>query len=155
GGESPIRARGGDVVSLRRVAVPLPAFPRQEHLFFTNGDRVPGKVLDLRDERLRFQADVGGGCEFSLPLPTLYGIWCTAPARTDDVELLERRLATEKRTRDTVLLRNGDVVEGTLVSLTEAAVHVEADGKEVELDRGKVAVIACNTELSRTPRPRG
>src|SRR5262249_32144799 len=92
--------------------------------------------------------------EFTVPLTALSVLWFAAPDQADDIEMLQRRLATEKRSRDVVLLRNGDVVEGTLASLTEAVVQVEADGKEVELDRTKVAVIACNTELGRTPRPR-
>jgi hypothetical protein len=157
GGETALRARGGDVVALRRVAAALPAFPRhdQQQVLFTNGDRVPGKVLGLRDEQLRFQADIGAGRELTVPLSAVSVLWFAAPGQTDDVEALQRRLATEKRTQDSVLLRNGDVVEGTLVSLNEGAVQVEADGKQVDLDRTKVAVIACNTELSRTPRPRG
>src|SRR5436190_263876 len=57
-GEKPIQAEGSDVVSLRRAGQPMPAWPTDEHLLFANGDRLSGRPLELRSERLRFQAAI-------------------------------------------------------------------------------------------------
>ena len=48
------------------------------------------------------------------------------------------------------------MIEGILTALDrKAALRIEVDKKEVEVDFPKVAAIALNTELSRRPRPEG
>jgi hypothetical protein len=155
GGTKPVRATGGEVISLRRVGLPPPAYPTGEQVLFVNGDRVPGAIERLGNERLRLHSDLGTPADLTIPLAALSVLWFAAPEGGGDAEALRHRLAAERRTRDRVLLRNGDVVEGTLAALDAARVRLDADGKDLELERGKVAVVALNTDLPRSLRPRG
>jgi hypothetical protein len=155
GGAKPVRAVGDEVISLRRGGLPTPAYPTGEQVLFVNGDRVPGTVERLGNERLRLRADLGAPAELTVPLAALSVLWLADPEGSDDAEALRHRLAAERRARDRVLLRNGDVVEGTLLALDGSRLRLDAEGNEMELERGKVAVVALNTELPRSLRPRG
>jgi hypothetical protein len=156
---------GADVIALRRAQALLPAVPREQHIRFANGDCLPGNVLQVDGERLRFRprfqtrAPLETGRELTIPLSLLSVLWFAVPERVEDAEILRRRLLTERRRRDRVLLRNGDLVEGTLSSLDEKAlrIEVEANGKrsDVRIARDRVAVVALNTELTRASRPKG
>ncbi len=144
------RAEGTDVVALRRDGLALPPGPDGEHVVFANGDRLPGAVGDLDGERLHFRL---GKEALSLPLSALAVVWLAAPDGAEPDRLL-RRLATESRTRDRVLLRNGDAVEGVLTGLDARALRLEVNRKELTVERAKVAVVALNTELSTTLKPK-
>jgi hypothetical protein len=147
---------GSEVVALRRSKAVLPAFPREGQVMLANGDRIPGTVLQIAGERLRLQAEIGKGQELSLPLTALAVVWFAAPDNVDSAPALIRRLATERRRRDVLLLRNGDTIEGVLADLNEKQARLEGvQGKETRVDRDKVAAIALNTALARLPRPRG
>jgi hypothetical protein len=144
------RAEGTDVVALRRDGVPLPPMPAGEHVVFANGDRVPGRVGGLDGERLQLRF---GKEALSLPLSALSVIWLAAPDGAEPDRLL-RRLAAESRTRDVVLLRNGDSVEGIVTGFDARAVRLEVNRKELSVERGKVAAVALNTELTTTLKPK-
>jgi hypothetical protein len=150
------QADGGDVVALRRDDTPPPDFPGGEQLLFVNGDRVAGHAISLEGERLQARLPVlGGDRPAALPLSALSVIWLGTPDGTDDPALLRRRLATGRRARDTVLLRNGDVLEGVLSGLDEKAVQVDVDRKPVSVARAKAAAVALSTDLATPLRPRG
>ncbi len=153
GGPKPVQLPGPQFVSVRRADAPLPPHPLGEHLVLIGGDRVTGTVLGLRDERLRFR--LTGGQEAVVPLTRVAILWLAAPEREDDAELFLRRLAAQRRTRDVVLLRNGDAVEGTLNELDAKGLRVDAQGKDVRVERGKVAAVALNSELSQPVRSKG
>jgi hypothetical protein len=160
GGSRPLEAKGTDVVSLRRARAPLPAPPREEFVLFANGDRVAGEVQQLTGERLRFGIRFRSRPEpdqdLTLPLTALSVLWFGSPDGVDDAEALLRRLAAQRRRRDAVHLRNGDVVEGTLTALDRDSVRLQDENhNEVKLERERVALIALNTELQRSLRPRG
>lgn len=155
-GDKPIRAEGTDVVSLRRAGQPMPAWPADEHLQFANGDRLSGKPLELRSERLRFQAAIGKGQQMTIPLTAIAVIWLALPDGAADKETVLRPWQNARRTRDVVILRNRDQVEGTLSDLDDQTVRLRgADRKEIRLERGKVAAIILSNDLSRSLRPRG
>src|SRR5262249_53481901 len=67
GGATPRRVAGSEILTLRRAATPRPAFPAGEQVIFANGDRLPGRVVKLAGERLRFRADIGTDQELLLP----------------------------------------------------------------------------------------
>ncbi len=156
GGEKAARFKGAEVVALRRVGARLPPPPRESQVFFSNGDRLSGKILGLVGQRLRLQAQIGTAQEMAVPLTAVSVLWLTAPDATEDLVLVQRRLAAETRTRDRVLLRNGDAVEGTLTGLDDKRLRIETSSRqEMPVDLGKVAAVALNTELVRSLRPKG
>src|SRR5262249_10336659 len=128
GGEKPVSVAAGDLVSLRRPDAPLPALPSHEQLVFFNGDRIPGRVVKLADDRVLFQPppDLGADKEVAVPVSALSVLWLAAPEGADHPDQVRRRLATGKRSRDAVRLRNDDVLEGIVTALDGANVSVEA-----------------------------
>jgi hypothetical protein len=148
---------GDDVVALRRSDLAMPAFPGGDQLLFANGDRLVAHVVALNGERLevRLPPDLGGDRPVTLPLSAVSVVWLAVPDDTDDPAALRRRLATGRRSRDRVLLRNGDVLEGVFDGMDEKAVQVEVEQKPVSVARGKVAAVALSTELAENLKPRG
>jgi hypothetical protein len=155
GADGPLVA-GADVLGVRRLNRPRPPFPSDRHLILANGDRIPAEGVRLEGERLYFRhPDLAGGKDSELPLPALAVLWLNAPDNADDPEKVRRRLATESRARDTVLLRNGDAIEGVLLALDEKKVEVEVEKKPVKADLPQVAAVALGTELANSLRPAG
>jgi NPCBM/NEW2 domain len=157
GGDKPATVAAGDLVCLRRPDVPLPPLPSQEQLVFFNGDRVPGHLLKLADERVTFQppAELGADKEVSVPVAALSLLWLATPEGADHPDQVRRRLAGGKRARDTVVLRNNDAVEGIVTALDADNVSVEVEKKQVSVARERVAAIAFSTDLATPLRPKG
>lgn len=142
------RLAAGDWLSLRRADVPLPDFPTDEHLVLANGDRVPATGLRLDDEKLYFRHDaLAGGKETSLPLSAVALVWRLPPQGVVSAEKLRHRLLRAKRSKDVVLLRNGDTVEGTLQTIKSGQVALEINKKTVPVLWEQVSAIALSTEL--------
>ncbi len=155
-GKEPVKIDAGQLIGLRRKGVPLPGPPEAEHVVLVNGDQIPGVVVQIVGERLRFQAQIGAGRELSLPLENLTLLWITGPEGAGDSATLRRRLVAERRRRDVLLLRNGDRIQGTLTSLNGDTIRFEGDNhKEIQVERAKLAALAFNTELARPLRPAG
>jgi NPCBM/NEW2 domain len=155
GGSSLHSFPGRDIVSLRRQNVLLPPMPHTEHVILANGDRIPGKLLKITQEQAQFQSQLDDTREMTLPLSAVSVIWSSAPEGVDDADLLLRRLATDNRRSDMLWLRNGDRIEGSLLGVDEKEARIRpAAGKEIKLQRDKLAVVAFNTELARAPRAR-
>jgi hypothetical protein len=147
---------GANVISVRRLAVPLPPFPTENHLLLANGDRLPFRALRLSEEKFYLRHPLlGDGQEVSVPLTAVVVLWRSAPDRSVDVEKLRRRLTAAKRSSDVVCLRNGDQVAGVLTSLDERNIIVEAEKRRVTLRLEQAAYIAFNTELVDALRPKG
>lgn len=173
GGKKALQVSGRDLVSLRQARMPLPPAPRGERVVLTNGDQLPGTALELRGERIRFKAQLGTEQELALSLSTISLFWFSPPLTggspheegggalpasdgMDDGDGLRQRLLAPRRKTDLVLLRNGDLVEGTLTALDTATIRLDdAGGKGVPIARDKVAALALNTELARSPRTKG
>jgi hypothetical protein len=150
------RLAGPDVVSLRAEGLALPPLPTDEHLILVNGDRLPVRDVRLDGERLHFRhPDLEGGKETSLPLAAVAVFWRTAPEKTAVPEKLRRQLAAGRRTRDTVLLRNGDVLSGTLEGLDARTVEVEVDKKRHTARTSQVSAVALSTDLADALGPKG
>jgi hypothetical protein len=143
-------ADGAEVVALRRDGAALPPGPTAEHVVFANGDRLRGNIEALEGERVRVRL---GKQTLALPLSALSVLWLAAPDGAEPDRLL-RRLASQSRTRDRVLLRNGDAVEGVVTGLDARNVRLEVNRKELTVERGKVAVVALNTELTTALKPK-
>src|SRR5262249_4955334 len=74
-GAKPINATGLQVVSLRRDKTQLPPPPQGEQVILVNGDRIPGKIQELTNDRLHAQIDLGKEIDFVLPLSAVAIIW--------------------------------------------------------------------------------
>ncbi len=147
---------GSHVLSVRRADVPLPPLPMENHLILANGDRIPFRDLRLVEEKFRFRhPNLEDGKDASLPLSAVSVLWYIAPDRDLDAVKLRRRLTTTKRVRDTVCLRNGDIVAGILTSLDADSAVVEVDKRRVTVKTPQLAYIAFNTELADVLRPKG
>jgi hypothetical protein len=150
------RIAGAQLVSLRRLDVPLPPMPREDHLLLANGDCIPFQQLRLSEEKLSFHHPrLQAGKAASLPLSAVSLLWRDAPAKTLDAEKLYRRLRVEKRTRDVVCLLNGDLVSGVLAGVDKDNAVLEGDKRRQTVKWAQVAYIAFNTELAEVPRPKG
>jgi hypothetical protein len=163
-GLTSIRVPGSELVTLRRVDLPLPAYPSGAQVVFVNGDRVPlhaSPELRLERDCLHFRPQAllpAGEAGFEPPLRTVALLWLAAPPRIDDPALTLHRLRTEPRRHDLVLLRDGDRVEGTLTELARGSCRVRAGRRVVDLPLARVAVIALAGELRAPglpPRPYG
>jgi hypothetical protein len=154
-GPKPLRASGADFIALRRLRTPLPDRPLGEQIIFVNGDQVPGSLREIANERLRFRPGSGLDGEWELPVSALSVLWWGNREGRDDADQLRRHWVAERRSRDRVLLRNGDVLEGILTTLDQQTLHLEVKRKEIRIARDKVAGVALSTELTRVPQPRG
>jgi len=111
-----------------------------------NGDRVPGRLLSIENDKVRFLAELGSPQELTAPLSAFDGILLT-----DKVE----HKPPEKRRADQVRLTNGDTVAGTIVAWPpDGPLRLDAAGREVSLPRERVQALFLNTELARAPKPR-
>jgi hypothetical protein len=144
-----------EIDALHRAGHPLPPYPTKNFVLFTNGDCVPVQHLKLVGEQLAFEPQIGNGKEWRAALDSISLLWLTPPDAEIQPDKLRRTLATGRRTRDQVLLRNGDVLEGTLAALDDQAVKLEVGKKKIEVKRGKVAVIALSSELAAPRRFKG
>jgi hypothetical protein len=155
-GETTFEAIGPDLVSLRAAKTPLPSLPRGPRVVFTNGDQLLGTALGLRGERIRFQAQVGTDQELELPLSALSLLWLSTSDDIDNGDSFHQRATAPGRKGDLVLLRNGDMVDGTLTALDAEILHLDgANGKAFKIARDKVAALSLSTELARTLRAKG
>lgn len=154
-GEARARVDGGDLISIRRADVAVPAPPTGPQAILTNGDRLPGAAGTLTGARLAFMPSLGGGGEIALPVPALSVLWLDNPADAARPERLRQRLLAERRTKDLVWLKNGDQLQGSLLRLDGQTIVIEVERAETKVDRAKVAVIALNNELPRSLKPAG
>lgn len=156
GGSKGGKVSGAEVVSLRRSGKLLPPWPTEQHLQFVNGDRLAGQAIDLRGERLRFRAPQVSSADLAIPLTGINVYWLALPDSASSREAVLKPWQSGRRTRDIVLLRNGDVTEGTLASMDAETLSLRgSDKREIKLERRKIAAILFSNDLVRSLRPRG
>lgn len=144
---------GADVVALRRRDLPSPHFPHDRpYALFANGDRLPGLVLNIVGDTVRFRADLGVAHEMRLPLSTLAALFFTERAATRAAGPDGRRSLIDKRRQDVVWLTNGDTLSGTASQLPEGG-SLKLDATDVPRDR--IDALLFNGDLSRARKPRG
>ena len=162
--DAPLRLGAEEVLWLRRAGATLPDLPAAEHLVLANGDRVVGRIQKVSGEKVQVRVELAAerferSTDWTLALSAVRAVWFAPPENDPDPDLLRRRLAVESRRRDAVLLRNGDLVEGSLTGLDRseprASVRLEVDRKETSVELANVAAIALNTDLMQRVRPRG
>jgi hypothetical protein len=146
----------GDWLSVRRDKLKLPPLPPEQQLLLFNGDRIPCDGMRLDGESLVFKhPDLADGKESRVPLAALAAFFLATPDNTDQPDTYRRTLAKATRTRDQVVLRNGDALEGVVNSLSAKTVAIEVDKKPVEVALDKVAAVALATDVMNTLKPKG
>jgi hypothetical protein len=153
GGASPVR--GAEIVAIRRQDLPPPRFPHDRpYIRLANGDRIPGRLLSIVNDKARFLADLGTQQEITLPLSAVSAAWLTDTAVSSETPA-GWRLMVEKRGQDIVQLTNGDTAAGTIVNWqAEGPLRLDAAGRQVELPRDRVQALLLNSDLARATKPR-
>lgn len=153
---------GANLVSIRRVAQPLPAWPQSAQAILHNGDRLAGTPQELVGAVLHFRATGlrrvdQGKIESALriPLSSIAFLWLRPPETLDRAR--HAVLFAETRANDQVALRNGDVLAGTLSSLDakKGEVQIEIGAEHRTIALSQITVIALSTKLARIRKPMG
>jgi NPCBM/NEW2 domain len=149
-----LRKFGGDEwLSIRQAGLDLPPLPSDEQIVLTSGDRIPARNLRLDDEKLRFRhPDLNGNKDSIVPIASVAMIWRLAPDGTLNASTQRNRLLRTKRKRDSILLRNGDMIEGTLEALSTDEVEVEIARKKVVTKWPLVCAVLLSTDLTEKAR---
>lgn len=135
-------------LSLRQNGVVPPPPPAGDHLQLQGGDRLPLEIegLELRGDKLSLRCPwLAGGVRTELPFASVVLFWRRVPDSEEDAGIFHRRLLAQQRLRDTVVLRNGDVLEGILVRFSGKQVELKAKGKSATTDLDRVAVLAVSS----------
>ena len=146
-----------EIVALRRLDSPTPAWPRDPHLLLANGDRIAGKPVGIDGSFLLFRTDGNRaeGERLRFPLTVCSILWLRSP----DTVGRERvsSLLTGERTDDQIVFQNGDVLAGVLTGIdaSKSELIVDVNGTKRTAAMGKVAAIAFNTKLARLRKPVG
>jgi hypothetical protein len=146
-----------DVISLRRLATPLPPFPRGPVLLTNSGDRIPGTIKGGNADALQFRptfVDV----DWQVPLTAIDVVWLTqTPADTPPDPSRYSWLADRPR-RDVVRLANGDTARGAIDGFVadQAAIRWGPEtGAARSLSLADLSAIAFNPGLARARKPKG
>lgn len=131
-------------------------------LALTNGDRVRGAVTGGDTRVVRFVPDSRADAKaepWSVPLAALAAVWVTPPPADTPPDPAAYPWADGPRRRDAVLLRNGDVLRGTVEGFAAdpPAVRVKVAGEPAAntIALSRVAAIAFDPALARARRPKG
>jgi hypothetical protein len=154
-GKDEASAAGKDVVALRRVGAVVPPIPVRNCVLLADGDAIPTTAIRYDGERFELAPQLGETKGLIVSPSQLTLVWLAVPDDQRRPDHLRRALAAGQRTRDRVLFRNGDSLEGTLTGMDAKTVRFEADKRKLELQLGKIAVIAMNTELTSRRKPKG
>lgn len=157
GGNAPGRVAGADFIALRRTDMPRPGWPPEPQAVFVNGDRLPGRLVAIAGDKVRFAvrlAEREPPQELLIPTTALDAIWLGPPPARES-GALPSAWPPEVRPQDQVLLRNRDILRGTLRSADAAKRAIILAGPDLSADLGQVTAIAFSTRLARSLRPRG
>jgi hypothetical protein len=133
------------VISIRNLKRPLPAYPTKAHLRFRNGDYWVGHLVE-GDQRF-LQIRLGSPDSPIQKVPV---------SRVDTIQLQPTKiiLSSGGIRNDQFYLRNGDTLQGTYLSTSasKGVVLVQTEGKERTLSLDQLAALKMNAELG-TNRP--
>lgn len=154
----------GELISLRRAEKPLPTPPATAHVRLANGDLIRLKDLSAADDlTLTVDAWLGGGKipqPVAVPLTAISAVWFTDPPADTPPDPAAYSWFDPAKKQDALLMRNGDVVRGTLEKLTGDGTGVvrfkPAGAKAADsYARTAVAALALDPTLTRVKKPKG
>jgi hypothetical protein len=131
-------------------------------IVLANGDRVRGQATGGNTRAVLFAPTPRGDAKpqpWSVPLTALAAVWVTPPPADTPPSPADYPWAGAPRRRDAVLLRNGDVLRGTVEGFAAdpPAVRVKATGDPAAtvLPLARVAAVAFDPSLARIRKPKG
>ncbi|HXD85375.1 MAG TPA: NPCBM/NEW2 domain-containing protein [Urbifossiella sp.] len=140
-----------DVITLRR-ALPLPPMPRGPLLVTTTGDRIPGDLRGGDDRSLQFQPAFTR-TKWNVPLSAAVVVWLVKPPAETPLEPDRYSWLPEKRNRDILRFRNGDILPGTIDGFEKdkETLRFKPESRAVRtIPFEELAAIAFNPSLSRS-----
>lgn len=153
---------GHEVVALRRHSLSLPAWPRVAHCVLSSGDRIVGTPVEIAGAVLHFKAgslrdnkDETREMILRLPVTRLSVLWVRSP-ESIDVDRFPAVFA-ENRKIDQIVLRNGDIVSGTVTGLDAGSgeIQIESGTGKRTIAMNKVVVISFSNRVDRSRKPTG
>ncbi|MBX9681753.1 MAG: NPCBM/NEW2 domain-containing protein [Gemmataceae bacterium] len=150
---------GDKLVSLHRVGVVIPSAPLTPSVLLTSGDHLrldPEGVLRLEEETLRFDlpksiAPPKAG-PISIRATAVSMLWFAPPEQADRPEELQHRVEHGLRKLDVVGLREGDRIEGSLLSLSASGGQIKAGTRRMDVPLKQLSYVAFNTQWQSKPR---
>lgn len=155
-----IKLDGGQIYSLRRDARAAPSWPSEPHIELHNGDRLVGFASGMSDSFLSFwlkQVKHVEGAKrdgiIRIPLLSISRIWLQSPDRLDRDKYPS--IIADSRNVDLVVLKNGDVVSGSIsaVDAQKDLLEVDQGAQKRSLALSKAIVVAFSTKLARNRLP--
>lgn len=153
----------GELVALRRAEVPQPPLPSTAHVRLANGDviRVKAVIAD-GDTAISVSARLGSGRPQTLgiPLSALSVVWFTDPPADTPPDPAAYSWFDSTKKQDALLLKNGDVVRGSVDKLTgdeSGVIRFRQAGEKAPTSypRSAVAALAFDPSLGRVRKPKG
>jgi len=145
---------------LRQLGVPRPCRPRVPMLLLSNGDLIPGEITGGNQQILRVKPQLSTNTpetSWTIPLSLTTAFWLVPPPADLPLDPAEYPWRENQRRHDTVLLRNGDVVVGTVEAINDGPslrILPQSESAPRHLEFAQIAAVAFDPSLSRTPRPR-
>jgi len=151
----------GNWYALQQEQSVLPPVPVEPHLVTSVGDWIPGRLVSMDESGIRFQAKLGRETALQIPLSFAGILWLSRADTQLSREPLWQDALSRPRRRDVLLLRNRDLLTGTILSLDaqknqgtiDRIAEDAAASTRTEFELTRLAAVAFNSSLSRTRKP--
>jgi len=157
--QPPANIAAGELISLRQINLARPSRPNAPQLILANGDCWAGTLAASRGLAIdwNWQSDERSAIKIAAPLPSVRAIWFAKPPNPDDDPANYDWVDATKK-QDTIKLRNGDVLKGTLESFAEDGkslrFRVTGDAAAKPLEASNIAAIVFDASLTRMKTPK-
>ncbi|CAN5131126.1 hypothetical protein BH11PLA2_BH11PLA2_24760 [soil metagenome] len=133
-------------LSLCRNKHPRPAWPDKPQLIFANGDRIAGTLLRGDDRTITLKTAWG---ELAVPMSVADILWVKEPPAESTPFPDRYSWLKLPRTKDVVLLANGDTLSGDLETFSDIGnLKIAVDGTSRTLPKDRIVAIAFNPALT-------
>jgi hypothetical protein len=147
---------GDQVVAMQLGTAPPNRPYDRPHILFANGDCIPGRIVGIVNDKVRFGADLGQPIEITVPLSLISAIWVKPRAAAHAAVPDTRRELQSPRVSDVIRLTNGDSLTGTLLAISEAgAVQFDRGGSKIEVPIIQIDALLLNSQLTRASKASG
>ena len=152
--------RTATLLRLRQSGVTRPGRPRVPMLLLSNGDLIPGEIVggDRQALKVRPSDQTDPTVEpWAVPLSLISAFWLIPPPADIPLDPADYSWRENARRQDAVLLRNGDIVLGTVEAIGDGPslrIVRRPDHLPRVVEFSQIAAVAFDPSLSRAPRVR-